>query len=197
LLSELKRLVISALYTKNLTIEGNSPKKLAIKYLNDVQEQVAWTKKVLAKCQLLPIDLDNIFSSQFSEGTYVASHHGQPVASISVWDGSSIRSSKFKSDAEFLRNACIFYNVWTKEDLSKEQKSDYLMELLSVVGREKVNHDFVYVFLQQDDPLSPVLQKRSELHLAWKARLWNWDSSFRFDPQYGCNVAYDPRDSLH
>jgi len=180
-----------------LIIEANSHKKLVIKHLTDVQEQSAWIRKVLAKFQLLPIDQENIFSSQFSEGTFVASNDGLPVASVSVWNGGSIRSSRLKPDADFLRKACIFYNVWTKEDLPKEQKAECLMELLSVVGREKINHDFVYVFLQQDDPLAPVLQKKSELYLVWKARLWNWDSSFRFDPNFGCDLAYDPRDALH
>jgi len=207
--SELKRWFVCGYSPKSLSqklkpIQETSSLRGEIRRIESVREQVEHTKMAFANAQLLPTDLSNIFRSKLSEGTYAlyAAEQGsnsKPIASFSIWNSGAIRSSKLPNMNHFLENPCVFYNCWYDPKLPKEKGVEALSYLLKHVADElhqKNSHGFIYCFLLEDQPLVPFLQPDAEYFVAWKARLWYWDASFHHDPSTGCDLAFDPRDSL-
>lgn len=186
--------------------ETGSSVKGHVRHIASVREQVEHTKKAFAGAQLLPTDLSNIFRSKLSEGTYAlyldengGGDKSKPVATFSVWNSGAIRSSKLPSMKDFLESPCVFYNCWYDPSLSQQKGVEALVHLIKTVSDEILQnktHGFIYCFLMEDHPLAESLRQSSEFFVAWKARLWYWDASFHHDPATGCDLAFDPRDSL-
>jgi len=199
-ISEMKKFLATGVFMNVLNQQTVNKAGLELKMMKCPTEQANWVRKILAKHQLVPIDQENIFSNVLSKGTALAIKNGEPVASLSIWNSGAVRSSRMKPDTEFLRNACMFYNIWVKEDLSQEQRTEYLSGLMWLVSRDQIDkkgHDFSYIFFHEDEQLAASLTQYAEWSLMWKVRVWNWDASFDLDSSYGICTAYDPRDSLN
>jgi len=202
-LAELKRIFVLGFYVENLIKHLEKfqklEKKVEFKRLPTVASEVAFAGSSFKDMQLLPTDLDDLFANPLSEGTFVANPPSQPpCASFSVWNSGEIRSTRLPSTPKFLERPCVFYNLWFNR--SSNISMDALQYLMLEVAQDiqtKMSHDFIYIFVSEDHPLASLLREAAQSLVIWKARLWYWDASFHFDPKMGCDLAYDPRDSLH
>jgi hypothetical protein len=203
---ELKRLAVCGFFIKTALSKLKPNPAVAdqvqLRRMTCYREQVQFTKKMFARAQLLPTDIHNIFKSVLSEGTVVATFKGssEPIVSFSIWNGGEVRSSKLPSTTKFLEKPCTFYNFWRSPTISEDQGKEILAHMIvSTVDEfhKSKTHDFVYCFFPEDHPLVAPLREWSQFVVNWKARLWYWDASVKYDPSVSTELAYDPRDSLH
>jgi len=202
-LIELKRIFVLGFYVDSLIQQlekyESMEKQVEFRRLPTAKAEISFAENTFKKMQLLPADLEDIFSNSLAEGTYVANEPTHdPIASFSIWNSGEIRSSRLPEMTKFMERPCVFYNLWV--DGSSKLALDALQYMMLEVTKDikgKESHDFIYIFVSEDHPLMPLLREFAQSLVVWKARLWYWDASFEFDSNFGCDLAYDPRDSLH
>jgi len=190
--------------------------------LDEVIDQVAWADKIaqLIKQQLVPTDLDNIFSSPFCLGTYLAClkspekfrqkqegliefQHKLVVASFSVFSG----FPNSQNQTTCLRPVLILnaystsalkrlgFSVDSESVLIGDAGLEFLIQELSKEYKNNKSHDFIFFMISGDQSShlqAEIFNKWDVYSGRWTTKFWTWDDSVQVDTR-SIQTFYDPQ----